>query len=234
MRRPCSVMVWLVCSMRWRRSRSCWLRLRVLMPAAPSLLRRPWSCTCCSWCCRLRAVASRMAPLRSRVICRVGTPVAARSLPRAFTRSRAACRAVSVCSLAARRVRQLLTSRCCACRVLSWSRESLRARPRPTLPWVMARIGRVARSMAWRITSIFKSLAMLQLPACSGPLAPFDQIRKGQRVHVRRRPVKDHGQVGHGVFYATRAASFADFCSKKPDTATPQAIRSAGSMAPIS
>src|SRR5258708_4764201 len=58
------------------------------------------------------------------------------------------------------------------------------------------------------------------------PLAEF-----GQRhvLHVRRPPVEDHGQVGHGVLYALGNCSLCAFGTKKEATSVPRVTRSAGS-----
>src|SRR2546427_250512 len=53
----------------------------------------------------------------------------------------------------------------------------------------------------------------------------------GQRhvLHVRRPPVEDHGQVGHGVLYALGNCSLCAFGTKKEATSVPRVTRSAGS-----
>src|SRR5256885_9131220 len=78
-----------------------------------------------------------------------------------------------------------------------------------------AREGREAGDGVEVVLSTGSVLAFIALARPFMPLAEF-----GQRhvLHVRRPPVEDHGQVGHGVLYALGNCSLCAFGTKKEAT----------------
>lgn len=68
---------------------------------------------------------------------------------------------------------------------------------------------------------VIVSLLVACLSSDPGALAPLHELGDGQAVHVGRGPVKDHGQVGHGVLYAAGESASCAFVKKKVATLVP-------------
>src|SRR5258707_10898353 len=68
-------------------------------------------------------------------------------------------------------------------------------------------IRRPPRSTLFPYTTLFRSVVLstgsvLAFIALARPFMPLAEFGQRHVLHVRRPPVEDHGQVGHGVLYA--------------------------------
>src|SRR5258707_5133285 len=95
-------------------------------------------------------------------------------------------------------------------------------------------IRRPPRSTLFPYTTLFRSVVLstgsvLAFIALAPPFMPLAEFGQRHVLHVRRPPVEDHGQVGHGVLYALGNCSLCAFGTKKEATSVPRVTRSAGS-----